>query len=157
MILIAHRGNTKGPNKERENTPDYIDEALNQGFDVELDVWLGEEGQLFLGHDEPETQITVNFLRERESRLWCHAKNLEALEFLLEKGFHTFFHDSDEYTITSKGYIWAHPNSKLSSKTICVMGTPSTECLGWCSDYVADNFQDPLVYQYTKTCQLSQS
>lgn len=135
MILIAHRGNINGPNKERENTPVYIDEALALGFDVEIDVWV-KDGQLFLGHDEPETPIDVNFLNERESKLWCHAKNLEALEYLLEHGFHTFFHDSDEYTITSKGYIWAHQNSKLSSNTICVMGTPTSNCIGWCSDHV---------------------
>jgi hypothetical protein len=146
MILIAHRGNTHGRNKERENKPDYIDEALALGFDVELDVWIKDE-QLFLGHDGPETRIDVIFLRERESKLWCHAKNLEALEYLLEHGFHTFSHDVDEYTITSKGYIWAHPKSRFSSKTICVMGKPTPDCLGC----VADNFQDPLVYQCTKT------
>ena len=28
MILIAHRGNTNGLNPERENTIDYINEAL---------------------------------------------------------------------------------------------------------------------------------
>ena len=39
MIFIAHRGNTKGPNKELENTPGYIDEALDNGFDVEVDIW----------------------------------------------------------------------------------------------------------------------
>ena len=135
MILIAHRGNINGPNKERENKPDYIDEALAAGFDVELDVWIKDDN-LFLGHDEPETQIDINFLHERASKLWCHAKNLKALEFLLDNGFHTFSHDVDEYTITSKGYIWAHPNSKFSSKTICVMGTPTPDCLGWCSDYI---------------------
>ncbi len=136
MILIAHRGNVHGPNKERENTPDYIDEALNLGFDCEIDVWM-KDGNLYLGHDEPVTPITVNFLHDRSSKLWCHAKNLEALEFLVENSFNAFFHDSDEYTITSKGYIWAHTKSKLSKNTICVMGTPSQDCLGLCHDHLA--------------------
>ena len=33
-IYIAHRGNTDGPNPNRENDPTYIDEAINAGFNV---------------------------------------------------------------------------------------------------------------------------
>ena len=36
MILIAHRGNTNGKLPDRENTNDYIKEAIAKGFDVEL-------------------------------------------------------------------------------------------------------------------------
>ena len=39
MILISHRGNLKGINPQRENEPLYIVEALEKGFDVEIDVW----------------------------------------------------------------------------------------------------------------------
>ena len=39
MKLIAHRGNIDGPNPERENSPEYIEEALKAGYDVEVDVW----------------------------------------------------------------------------------------------------------------------
>lgn len=133
MKLIAHRGNTNGRIPERENKPDYIDEALSYGFDVEIDVWV-ENSKIFLGHDYPETEINIQFLIKRQDKLWCHAKNLHALELLLDHKLHTFFHDSDEYTITSKGFIWAHPNSKFSSRTICVMGVPTRECFGLCSD-----------------------
>ena len=56
MRLISHRGNLNGPNPERENHPDYIQDALWQRYDVEVDVW-GIEGEyqmeLWLGHDEP--------------------------------------------------------------------------------------------------------
>ena len=38
MIYIAHRGNIRGPNPERENSPDYIDEAIQSGYYVEVDV-----------------------------------------------------------------------------------------------------------------------
>lgn len=138
MILISHRGNICGRSIDRENTPDYIDEAIDKGFDVEIDIWVNGS-DIYLGHDGPETKICINFLRARESRLWCHAKSLESLEFLLTHGFHTFFHDRDEYTLTSKGYIWAHPKSKFSNMTICVMGTPTPNCLGWCSDYVENS------------------
>ena len=34
MILISHRGNLNGVNVKKENSVDYIEEALDQGFDV---------------------------------------------------------------------------------------------------------------------------
>ena len=37
---IAHRGNTRGPKPEKENDPEYILQAINEGFDVEIDVWM---------------------------------------------------------------------------------------------------------------------
>ena len=38
MILISHRGNINGPNPEMENNPEYIQKALDLGYDVEVDV-----------------------------------------------------------------------------------------------------------------------
>jgi glycerophosphoryl diester phosphodiesterase len=54
MILIAHRGNLNGKQPERENSPEYIKEALEKGYHVEVDVWLKETNNLFLGHDSPK-------------------------------------------------------------------------------------------------------
>jgi hypothetical protein len=152
--FIAHRGNVRGKNKDLENTPDYIDKALSEGYDVELDVWkVGDD--LFLGHDEPETRIEESFLMERKDKLWCHAKNLDALCFLLEKELHCFFHDIDDYIITSKQIIWAYPGKPLNKNTICVMpemaqsGVYQTssylDCLGVCSDNIESfrNLQVP--------------
>ena len=39
MILISHRGNLNGPNEDRENSPYYIMEAIDDGYDVEVDLW----------------------------------------------------------------------------------------------------------------------
>jgi hypothetical protein len=50
MILISHRGNINGKIVEKENHPDYIDEAINLDYDVEIDIWM-IEGILMLGHD----------------------------------------------------------------------------------------------------------
>ena len=50
MKLIAHRGNTHGPEEGKENSPDYIDKCLSEGYDAEIDArydpltsvfWLG--------------------------------------------------------------------------------------------------------------------
>ena len=39
MILISHRGNITGIEKDSENKPDYIFNALNKGFNVEIDIF----------------------------------------------------------------------------------------------------------------------
>ena len=58
MIKIAHRGNLFGRIPERENSPEYIQEALAAGYDVEVDVWF-EEGKLFLGHAKPQYEVII--------------------------------------------------------------------------------------------------
>ena len=52
QILISHRGNIDGRNVEYENNPNYIEAAINLGYDVEIDVWF-IDGKFMLGHDEP--------------------------------------------------------------------------------------------------------
>ena len=39
MKLIAHRGNINGPNPETENTVNQIDKCIEEGYDVEIDLW----------------------------------------------------------------------------------------------------------------------
>jgi glycerophosphoryl diester phosphodiesterase len=46
MLLISHRGNISGPQPKLENTVAYIEQAINQGFDVEIDVWF-QDGKFF--------------------------------------------------------------------------------------------------------------
>ena len=67
MILISHRGNINGINKSRENSIEYIYEALNEGYDVEIDVWY-KGGEWFLGHDGPENYVVLGFLKN--DKLW---------------------------------------------------------------------------------------
>ena len=90
MKLIAHRGNFNGICSRFENLPEYIDEALEAGYDAEIDVW-SINGELFLGHDEPQYKIKEKWLLERESKLWCHAKNINAVLPLADAGLHCFF------------------------------------------------------------------
>ena len=60
MILISHRGNLDGPKPEKENNPKYIWEALNEGYQVEIDVWY-DKGW-WLGHDRPKYKAKINDL-----------------------------------------------------------------------------------------------
>jgi hypothetical protein len=114
MIIVSHRGNLYGPDHSVENTPDQIELVISKGIDVEIDVRL-VDGVWFLGHDFPQYKIEESFLKQNESHLWCHAKNIEALEKLRDIGMHCFWHDQDKYTLTSKGIIWAYPNYYTSS------------------------------------------
>ena len=152
MILIAHRANVNGPNKSKENSPDYIKEALTQGYYVEIDVWLQSDGSLFLGHDGPEHPTTLEFLQHDE-RIICHAKNVPTFQFLLSNGLHCFFHDRDEATLTSRNKIWLYPGVPPCPLGILVMPEWSSIdykdetwlsfvvrnkelCYGVCSDHV---------------------
>ena len=76
MILISHRGNINGSIPERENEPLYIIEALEKGFDVEVDVWWKDDG-FWLGHDEPQYQVKEEFLRQ--SDLKCVLRRVRAV------------------------------------------------------------------------------
>lgn len=107
MIIIAHRGNVDGPNPERENSPDYIDEALSMGYDVEIDL-RSKDKQLFLGHDKPQYPLKLGWLYKNREKLWIHCKDRESLEFCSSTvmNLHYFFHANDRYTLTSKGIGW---------------------------------------------------
>lgn len=142
MILISHRGNTDGKKPSAENRPDYIDEAISSGFDVEIDVWL-IDGVIFLGHDEPQYGITQQWLNERVDKLWIHCKNVEALEwFNIIGGFNYFWHEEDTVTLTSKSFIWAYPGKQPIKYSIAVMpeiyNDDVTPCVGICSDYIME-------------------
>ena len=64
MILISHRGNINGPNKDKENSLSYIQEAINLGYDVEIDLWV-INGELFLGHDSPQYIVNFEWIKNR--------------------------------------------------------------------------------------------
>ncbi len=138
MILISHRGNILGRKKQLENNPDYVENALKLGYDVEIDVWL-IDGEFFLGHDEPQYQVHGTFLMNKG--LWCHAKNIDAFYLMsLDSRIHYFSHDQDEVALTSRGYFWSSSENKMTKKSICVMPQSSKDLpkdiAGVCSDYI---------------------
>lgn len=141
MKLISHRGNFFKKNIEAENTVKQINFCLNLGVDVEIDVWY-YDNNWWLGHDKPEYTIDEKFLCN--PNLWCHAKNYLALFRMCKNlDIHYFWHDTDAYTITSHGYLWAYPGSVLNNKTICVLPEKATytsdqlsNCAGICSDNI---------------------
>jgi hypothetical protein len=141
MILISHRGNIDGPNLEKENDPEYILNALTLGFNVEIDVWYRHD-RFYLGHDYPKYEINEDFLEN--DKLWCHAKDINSLfRMLFNKKINCFWHQTDDFTITSKGFIWTYPNKELTSNSICVLPEKNNKtindlmnCYGVCSDFL---------------------
>lgn len=121
ITLIAHRGCINGPNSD-ENKPELVIHTLNCSYDAEIDLWKIDD-KLYLGHDAPTYEIPPIFLRSQG--LWIHAKNLPALEYLYKldeiPGYthiNYFWHDTDDFTITSQGYLWSFPNKAVNGMII---------------------------------------
>jgi hypothetical protein len=145
MILISHRGNINGRIEKDENNPDYIDNAIKLGYEVEIDIWFKEidkEPHLYLGHDKPQYLLDFDWLSQRIDNLWIHCKNIEAIEFFTkhERNYNFFWHENDTLTLTSKKVIWAYPGKQPIKNSIAVMPELFNDnldfCKGICSDYI---------------------
>ena len=97
-----------------------------------------------LGHDTPDHQVSYEFLQR--PGIWIHAKNLDALYVLgADNKLNFFWHQEDEFTLTSQGYIWTFPGKTLTENSVMVMpeyidptldNTIGVKCFAICSDYV---------------------
>lgn len=147
MILISHRGNVTEKNISLENKPSYIQAAIDRGYNVEVDVWFHNKGW-WLGHDKPQYKTSLKWINSH-GELWVHCKNLDALYQLVSIDYdsmsnaHYFWHQSDDFTLTSRGFIWTYPAKKLTPLSICVLpeiarykDSDLKKCLGICSDQI---------------------
>ena len=144
MLLISHRGNLEGPNKNIENNPQHIESIINS-YDVEIDLRV-ENDSLFLGHDYAQYEISEEWISKHSHRLWIHCKDVKSLTFCSKhRHLNYFWHENDDYTMTSFKYIWAYPGKEIADHmTILVL--PETRWsydeikqlspIGICSDYV---------------------
>jgi hypothetical protein len=139
MILISHRGNIDGKKPHLENQPEYIDEAIALGYDVEIDLWL-INGRTYLGHDEPQYEVDDEWLGTRADKLWVHCKNVESLNWIRSTILHYFWHENDTLTLTSKQYMWVYPGKQPIIGSIAVMPERENEdvskCIAICSDKI---------------------
>ena len=148
MKFIAHRGNIDGPKMDLENRPEYIEDALASGFDSEIDLWfINNDLKYFLGHDFPQYEVTIEWLERYSKNLWIHCKNQAAIfEMSKNRNLNFFWHQNDDYTITSFGYIWAYPGMEVNSQSVLVLPERNQDITklnslkinsyGICSDYV---------------------
>ena len=137
MMYISHRGYINGPDDNLENNPDHISKLLEKNIHVEIDVRY-HMGNFYLGHDKPKFKINRQFLTHHN--LWCHAKDHMSLEAIKNINCHYFWHQEDDYTITSEGYIWVYPGRPLIQNSICVLPKKDQDfsiCSGVCTDNIA--------------------
>ena len=144
MKLISHRGNLSGQQTEYENRPSYIETAINLGYDVEIDVRI-KDNKLFLGHDEPQYQLDIDWLEKHHTKLWLHCKDIEIIQKFNELNnrasyLNYFWHENDTVTITSKGYLWAYPGKQPIKGSIAVLPELNNDNIdlayGVCSDVI---------------------
>ena len=149
MIIIAHRGNTKGSKPKKENSPSYINHALNSGFHCEVDIWY--DSGWWLGHDEPKYKTNLHWLATTPG-LWVHCKNLKAMEKLSIQHINHFpnvpnyfWHENDTVALTNRGFLWTYPRKPLTSMSICVLPELTAwsdkelkKCLAVCTDMCDD-------------------
>jgi hypothetical protein len=139
MLKISHRGNVNGRNEVLENTPTHIKSLIDKNIQVEIDVWF-IDGILKLGHDNPEHLISEEFLKLKG--LWCHAKNLDALKYMSDNRIENYFwHQYDDFTLTSSGFIWTYPNKRTVDRSIIVdfdenWKNKNYNCYAVCVDYL---------------------
>lgn len=121
--IISHRGNLNGPSPKTENKISTINNALNLGFDVEIDIRLLDE-KLYLGHDEIlyNYEEIERYLLLHANKLWIHCKNIEALSYLLKyPALNLFGHNNDDFVLTSRKEIFCKPGINSNEKYIIVM------------------------------------
>ena len=119
MLLIAHRALINGK-PDGENHPEQVEYCLEHGLSVEIDVWYTDDS-FWLGHDNPQHRVDVDFLMQ--PKLWIHCKDIESAMLLRHyPSLNTFTIDKDDFTITSKNWLWLSPTYGKSYKgVICVM------------------------------------
>lgn len=140
MKIISHRGNLDGP-QEHDNVISELEQVSKEML-VEVDVWHMEHGW-YLGHDGPERAISFDFITNPNFIL--HAKNLDALYKLTGTNLHYFWHQEDDFTLTSKQIIWTYPKKEVTNRSIIVCQTleeveqyKTKDIWGICTDYVKD-------------------
>lgn len=138
-IIIAHRANLQGPSPKTENTISSIYKCFDAGFNVEIDVWW-KNGSFWLGHDNPSYPLASDRILT-DPKVWAHAKNLEAAINLEKIEAHWFWHQNDDFTLTSKGYFWTYPGKTICQKSIAVLPeinfheTTFSLAIGICTDF----------------------
>ena len=106
MKIISHRGNIRGECPDKENRPSYIDCAIGNGYDVEIDVrYL--DGGLWLGHDGAQYKVDHNWLDKRKAYLssLIHSKQMsrdEAIKITKNKSYNPDEIQKDFQYVASK-------------------------------------------------------
>lgn len=113
MKVISHRGNINCTNPIRENKIWAIEECIEKGYLVEVDLWVDyfvskQAFYLYLSHDKTQINDIVSFdwLIQHQYKLLVHCKNKEAIEFAITYLDGDWFcHDQDRWAKTNNGKL----------------------------------------------------
>ena len=139
MKLISNRGNIDGPNPELENKQDYIQMAINRGYDVKIDIWL-KDNRIYLGSNEPDYLLDIDWLERNKSKLWLQCRDVELLEKLISldpvgSNLHLFIYE-DSVAMTNRARLWGYEGSEsialLQEKEV----DKELNVFGVCSDHI---------------------
>jgi len=163
MMLIAHRGNMFGATRF-ENEPFYLIKTIEAGCMVEADV-RGKDGRLHFGHDEMQYDMPADYFDKYGQMTIFHAKNQEAMDILMDLRAHWFFHDKDDYTLTSFGYVWVYPGKPMDNSVRYIYVNPSAcevpvglhKIAGVCSDYVGLFHGVDIIKQKEALCRIQKA
>lgn len=161
--FISHAGNTKGPNLYKENTTDHIISAINEGFNVMIDIWSDpRDPNLYLGTESPRVKINEEFFDlffyRFKDILWLNCKNIFTLEAMMKfndekNNFNCFIRSRDQVVLTTKGYVWNYSPFMINNSIAAFPEThikpeeyyldyknlfKNPDVVGVCSDYVDD-------------------
>lgn len=118
MIFISHRGNLTGPEPEKENRIEFIQAAIDAGYDVEIDVRL-LAAAFYLGHDGPEYPVELEWLLDKKDHLWIHTKDFNSMDGLISLDLRVFYHQFEKHTVIGNTRnIWSHDIEEASGKSI---------------------------------------
>ena len=142
MLYISNKGNLSGKDPKKENTVEYLLEAVQAGYCIKTDLWV-IKGRLVTGTDFPAHGI--NLEKFEKDKLLIQARNLPALLFLLENGYHCFCRESDDIVLTNKNFVLSFNNSLIPK---CIVMNPEENIvsdwnnyLGLCSDFISGYMQ----------------
>ena len=143
LRFIAHRGNISGKEVESENKIYYVLKALDQSYDVEVDV-RSKEGEIYIGHDYCQEKFPFEKFQIHAHKMWIHCKDLESLRHFKSEvvGWNYFFHDNDLATLTSSGVIWLHENAGVVPGGVLVHLKDNPIKTGNLFGICADNFKN---------------
>lgn len=133
-MIIAHRGNTKGPSSE-ENSPEYILQAIKDGYYVEVDVHLLENGDIFLGHDAPTYKVELDFFNEF---MFVHLKRYAQGHKFFENKIKYFIQENEPCVVVYNSYFyWCHSSSPQEGNNYILTNLSGVIEGRWtCTDYV---------------------
>lgn len=124
--FLCHRGNLESKFVPDENRPDLLDRRISEAYGVELDLWCSDD-KYWLGHDEPQYEVSFDWLMKDLSKKYIHCKDGETFEHMLlrcgREGYrpHLFYHTKEDYALTTRGHVIVHPGIYLLDGSINMM------------------------------------